>query len=161
MAAEKRLIGGSLIVLRFIAATLAAAVAGFTCAESRTGMANKRINAVKFPGQYGAKCDGATDDSAAFGRAFAAYPRGLRLELEVGKTCYVASDVTVKVSDLTITGGGTIHAAANVRALYLQSGAQRVRVQGISLKGTQGSATVRANIMIIENATDVLVDDND
>ena len=110
---------------------------------------------------FGAKGDGTTNDYSAVSKALAAHPTGAVFCLRPGKTYKVESDVIIIGKDLSFTCGGTIHAGTNKRAMYLQSGAERIRVQGIRLKGTQGGKTLRANIMIIENATDVWVDGNE
>jgi Pectate lyase superfamily protein len=86
---------------------------------------------------YGAKCDGTTDDSTAFAKAFAAIPStGATLRLPAG-TCIVNSTLHV-VSNTAVVGAGKKLSVlktdyASMPQIIVADGASNVRLSGFLL----------------------------
>jgi Pectate lyase superfamily protein len=105
--------------------------------DGATTLAGRTTSSV---GDFGAKCDGATDDTAAFQRAAATVKSGA-LYIPVGRTCVIASNsITLDAALFSFPGGATLkfpHDFGSGKAgVYVQGG----WVENINLVGPGGKA---------------------
>ncbi len=115
---------------------LAAAIAIFASAGFILNLTNTYSIA-----QFGAKCDGTTDDTSAFNQTVANAPAGAEIYVP-GGTCMVAA-ATMNVANQVLTGepGATLKLKSGANAYVLAVSAAGVKVQHLAILGNRSNAS--------------------
>ena len=125
----------------------AGAVAGTASMLTEAGASGAANNVVAFgqpsvPGtpvtSFGARCDGATDDTAAIQQGINNVPAGTALQIPAGKTCVYTDDLQANRAGVHITGPGIL-LSKNTGRSAIHITAANVTVDNLTMYGTAPS----------------------